>query len=157
MTSRQAAGRPERRTGAAAVELAVLLPILAILLLGLWELGRLIWVQQVLSNAAREGARQAAAGEKSPNQVRHHIRTYLQRAGLSTEGMPDPEVDNLTDPNRADPRNGRHLDRYKVRITFPVANYRWVALHYLSDTLTAESTFACIADVPVGTPSEEIP
>ena len=82
---------------------------------------------------------------------------YLQRAGLDTTGMPDPEVDNLTAPGRADPRDGKHLDRYRVRVAFPTANCRWVAFHHLADFLTGESVFACIADVPVGTPSEDIP
>jgi Flp pilus assembly protein TadG len=145
------------RPGAAAVEFAVLLPLIASLLLGLWEFGRLIWVQQTLSNAAREGARQAASGEKSQAGVRQHVRMYLQRAGLNTTGMPDPEVANLTASDRADPRTGRHLDQYRVRVTLPTANFRLVAFHYLADALTGESTFACIADIPVGSPSEEIP
>ena len=45
------------RSGVAAVETAVVLPILVVLLLGLWDIGRMIEAQQVLSNAAREGAR----------------------------------------------------------------------------------------------------
>jgi Flp pilus assembly protein TadG len=139
------------------VEFAVLLPFLVSLLLGIWEFGRLFWVQQAVSNAAREGARQAASGEKSPDGVRQHVRMTLERAGLSTVGMPDPIVENLTSAARSDPRNGNHLDRYRVRVTFPTANYRWVVFHHLADTLTGESVFACIADIPVGSPSEEIP
>ncbi len=156
MSARLRVRRPGR-AGAAAVELAVLLPLLAGLLLGVWEFGRLIWVQQTLSNAAREGARQAASGDKSSDGVRQHIRMYPQRAGRDTTGMPDPQVDNLTAANRSDPRTGQHLDRYRVRVTLPMSNFRWVAVHYLTDSLTGESTFACIADIPVGTPSEEIP
>lgn len=53
-----ARGRSER--GAAAVEFALILPVLILLLLGLMEYGRVYSVQISLSNAAREGARTMA-------------------------------------------------------------------------------------------------
>ena len=46
--------------GAAAVEFALILPVLLILVLGLVEFGRAFNVQISLSNAAREGARYMA-------------------------------------------------------------------------------------------------
>src|SRR5438309_10828179 len=49
-----------RRRAVAAVEFAVLLPFLLLLLIGIWELGRMIQVQMMLNNAARDGARLAA-------------------------------------------------------------------------------------------------
>ncbi|NGN83642.1 pilus assembly protein [Arthrobacter silviterrae] len=49
---------PER--GAAAVEFALLLPVLLLLVLGIMEFGRLYNIQISASNAAREGARYAA-------------------------------------------------------------------------------------------------
>src|SRR5215470_4385094 len=56
MMLRTRPARP-RRDAAAVVELALLLPFLLVVNLGIWEVGRLIQVQQVLNNAAREGAR----------------------------------------------------------------------------------------------------
>lgn len=54
--------RPIRR-GVAAVELGfVLMLFLAPLILGVWEVGRLVHVQQIVSNSAREGARLAGQG-----------------------------------------------------------------------------------------------
>jgi len=50
--------RDER--GAAAVEFALVLPLLLLLIFGLMEFGRLYNVQISLSNAAREGARTMA-------------------------------------------------------------------------------------------------
>ncbi len=144
------------RSGAAAVEFACLLPILAVLLLGLWEFGRLIWVQQSVSTAAREGARHAAAGE-SPAEIARHVRMCLQRDGLDTTGLPDPDIANLTSAARNDPRTGQQLDRYRVRVTLPLAKNRWILFSYLADSLTGESVFACTADVPVSQPSEDIP
>ena len=50
---------PER--GAALVELAIVLPFLILLLMGIIELGLLFYNQQVLTNASREGARSGIA------------------------------------------------------------------------------------------------
>jgi hypothetical protein len=52
----------KRRHGVAAVELAVLMIPLLILFLCVVELGRMIQVDQLVTNAAREGARMAAQG-----------------------------------------------------------------------------------------------
>lgn len=46
--------------GAAAVEFAILLPVLLLILIGIMEFGRAFNVQITASNAAREGARYAA-------------------------------------------------------------------------------------------------
>lgn len=46
--------------GAAAVEFALLVPVLVMLLLGIMEFGRAFNTQTILANAAREGARSMA-------------------------------------------------------------------------------------------------
>lgn len=50
-----------RRSGAAAVEAALVLPFLMMFLLGVMEYGRYVMMLHVLQNAAREGARYAIA------------------------------------------------------------------------------------------------
>jgi Flp pilus assembly protein TadG len=75
--------RLRERRGTAAVEFALILLILIPMLLGIWEVGRYVNVQQVLCNAAREGARQASTGQRTSAQVRQTVLTYLQRGGLS--------------------------------------------------------------------------
>lgn len=98
--------RPVRR-GVAAVELGfVALLFLVPLLLGIWETGRLIHVQQVVANAAREGARVAGQGftikgdgtqvqikrfTGSPN-VKEVVVDYLRGAGLRTLTADDVTV-----------------------------------------------------------------
>jgi Flp pilus assembly protein TadG len=54
---------PARRDrGAAAVEFAIILPILLLLIAGIIDLGRMMYTEVVLSNAAREGSRMIALG-----------------------------------------------------------------------------------------------
>ena len=59
--------RPARRApqdrGAAAVEFALLLPLLMLLVFGIVDFGRALNAQITLTQAAREGARMAALGE----------------------------------------------------------------------------------------------
>lgn len=59
--------RKER--GAVAVEMAIVLPLLLVILIGIIEFGRVLNVQVSLSQAAREGARYAAIhyDDASPN------------------------------------------------------------------------------------------
>ena len=48
---------PSRERGATAVEFAILLPVLLMLVLGIMEFGRAFHLQTTLSNAARDGVR----------------------------------------------------------------------------------------------------
>jgi len=67
------------RSGAAAVEMAVVMNFVMVpLMLGLWEMGRLVQVQQIVSNSAREGSRLAAQAQTinatgSPTQILSEI------------------------------------------------------------------------------------
>src|SRR5690606_32800631 len=47
------------RRGASAVEFALVAPIFVLFVFGMVEYGRMVMVQQVLTNASREGARRA--------------------------------------------------------------------------------------------------
>jgi len=75
---RRPARKAPRDRGAAAVEFALLLPLLALLVFGIVDFGRALNAQITLTQAAREGARMAALGE--PNVV---SSTQAAATGLS--------------------------------------------------------------------------
>ena len=77
MRRRPARNSPHDR-GAAAVEFALLLPVLLLLVFGIIDFGRALNAQVTLTQAAREGARMAALGE--PNVV---SGTQAAATGLS--------------------------------------------------------------------------
>jgi Flp pilus assembly protein TadG len=71
-------GPAARERGAAAVEFALLLPVLLLLVFGIIDFGRALNAQITLTQAAREGARLAALGQ--PDVVN---RTQAAASGLS--------------------------------------------------------------------------
>ncbi|MGC9668324.1 TadE/TadG family type IV pilus assembly protein [Planosporangium sp. 12N6] len=70
---RAAAGLTRRRRGddgAAAVEMALVLPLLLFIMFGVIDFGRMLNAQITLTEAAREGARAAALGQSADARVR---------------------------------------------------------------------------------------
>jgi Flp pilus assembly protein TadG len=65
------------------VEFALAIPLLIIIILGIVEFGRLWMTMNVLSSAAREGARIAAVTEPDAAQVEGAVDNVLDAAGIS--------------------------------------------------------------------------
>ncbi len=71
------------RRGAAIVEFALIAPVFFALILGIIEFGRMLMVEQILINAAREGARAATISGESDAQVTTVVSTYLANSNIS--------------------------------------------------------------------------
>lgn len=69
-----------RRRGAAAAEFAICLPLVFLILAGIWEVGRIAEVSNVMWNAARESGRDASIGQDNFQAVANNMITYLQGA-----------------------------------------------------------------------------
>jgi Flp pilus assembly protein TadG len=122
------------RPGIAAVEFAVLLPLLFTFFVGIWEVGRLVEIQQVLSNAAREGARQAATGQFNAAAVQQVVTQYLASAGLPT-GNVVVTVTDVTNPG-TDPSQAQYLDIVQVNVSIPFNDVRWCLLSVVTSSST---------------------
>jgi Flp pilus assembly protein TadG len=72
------------RSGAAAVETAVVLTVFLMILLAIVEYGRFTMIRQLLDNAAREGARQAVSGTSTLTtaDIQAIVTNYLAGQGL---------------------------------------------------------------------------
>jgi Flp pilus assembly protein TadG len=75
--------KPNRRHAAAAVEFAIVAPLLVLLVLGMIEFGRMLMVQQNLTNGAREGARKAILPGATDSQVQTVIDDYMKGVDIS--------------------------------------------------------------------------
>ncbi len=83
----------KNRRGAAAVEFAIIAPIFFLLVFGMIEFGRMIMVQQIITNASREGARMAVLDGATTGDVDTTVVDYLQGAGIQSANVtvdPDP-------------------------------------------------------------------
>lgn len=86
--SRAAGPRTLRERGAVAVEMAIVLPLLILIIGGMVDLGRLFFVQSMVTNAAREGARMKALG-------------YTDADATSRVNAASPTLDPAVNPNAA--------------------------------------------------------
>src|SRR5262245_33558670 len=76
--------RSDRRHGTAALEVAIVGGLLLLIVIpGIWEVGQLANAQQVVSNAAREGARLASTNLKTEAEIRTAICNYLKENGFA--------------------------------------------------------------------------
>lgn len=119
-----------RRPGIAAVELALVLPFIMTFLLGTWEIGRIIEVQQILTNAAREAGRQASAGQLDNTAIDTLVKQYLKQEGLTTTNVSTSIVNKgyTSNPSPADnnPQDATDLDQLEVTVKIKLADVRWV-------------------------------
>lgn len=136
---RQRIHPPESRHGTATIEFAVVAPLILLLLVGIWEVGRMLEVQQLMVNAAREGGRQATAGTPK-GQIADQVRTYLRNAGLPADvaNKATVSLDNTWKTPQDNPA-------YLVRVSVPLRDLRWTTLNLVTNentTLTGEAVWA---------------
>jgi Flp pilus assembly protein TadG len=116
--------RKDRR-GTATVEFAVVLPVILMLLLGIWEVGRMVEVEAILYDAAGVGGRTASIGLNSATQVQAAVTNYLTLAGVPTQNA-TVTVSDLTNAG-TDPTAATTLDQIQVSVSIPFSAVRWSA------------------------------
>ena len=104
--------RSER--GAELVEFALVLPMLLLLGLGIFDFGMLFQRYEVVTNAAREGARAGAVG-LTEGQITAVVQTYLTAGGLTAT----PTIDVTETTIGANPA----LNAVRVRVAYPNGSF----------------------------------
>ena len=117
------ARRGKRRRGAAAVEFALVATVFFMFVFGIFEIGRLVMLRQIMGEACRQGARRAILENASETAVVDQVT-----AKLSSNSIPGATVtinwDNkTTQPNMA---NLGFQDPVTVRATVPYSNVSWL-------------------------------
>lgn len=90
---RRALGRRAGRhgeSGQALAEIAIALPLLLLMLIGIWEFARAYQIQQVIVNAAREGAREVVLpvqdGKGTIASATTVVENYLAGGSVACDG-----------------------------------------------------------------------
>ena len=102
-------------TGAALLEAAITIPLLLFVSVGIFEFGRAYQTWQVVTNAAREGARLAVLPSANVSTVQQRVRDYMQAGQLSryaTAGVSVNTSATLT-------VNGTAVSASQVTVTYP--------------------------------------
>jgi Flp pilus assembly protein TadG len=76
--------RIRSQKGQSLVEFALVLPVFVVILFGIMEFGRLWEISNVLTSAAREGARVAAVSEPNIDKARTAAQTVLTAAHITS-------------------------------------------------------------------------
>jgi len=122
----------KKRRGAAAVEFAIVLPVFVLLVFGMIEYGRMVMVQQVITNASREGARQAVLDGATTTSVQSAVTTYLTNASVSGGS-------STVTPSPATAASG---DPITVTVSVPFSAVSWLPspMYLGGKTLSASTT-----------------
>jgi Flp pilus assembly protein TadG len=91
--------------GQSLVEFALVLPVFVVILFGIMEFGRLWEVSNILTSAAREGARVAAVSEPNIEKAKAAAQTVLSAGSITTATItvsgPNSDKDILVTINMA--------------------------------------------------------
>ena len=133
----QSVTRPKTalRSGAAVVEMAMILPVFCMLVLGIVEFGRGFMVCQLLNDAAREGARSAILAGSTNAAVTADAKAFMVDTVKCaandvtvtitiTEAPGNPAVSNVL-------ANARKRDLCKVKVSVPFSKVSFIPGNYL--------------------------
>jgi len=129
------------RQGTVSLEFALVLPILLMLLLGVIEFSRALQVGQMVTNVAREGARQAIVTGTSNGDIEDVVFDRLQELlGLSTADLGQCYVDITVEPAAGNPNpsdevaNALSGDICRIEITVPYTVAEYTSLGFLNSS-----------------------
>lgn len=123
------------RSGAAVVEFAIVAPLFFLLIFGMIEYGRMVMVQQVITNASREGARRAVLDGATSSGVIAAVDEFLDSAAVNSQAA---EVRLSPDP----PENAGYGGAVTVTVSVPFNKVSWLPspMYLGSTTLEAKTT-----------------
>ena len=123
-----------KRSGAAVVEFAIVAPLFFLLIFGMIEYGRMVMVQQVITNASREGARRAVLDGSTSSDGVSAVNSFLDSAAVNSSGA---EVLVSPDP----PENAGFGGAVTVTVRIPFSKVSWLPspMYLGSTTLEAQT------------------
>jgi Flp pilus assembly protein TadG len=126
-------GRLKSDRGTALIEAAMTVPIILLIMVGIFEVGRAYQTWQVLTNAAREGARVAITPSATSATAEGFVRSYMANGQLPKSATA-PVVINRTSSITV---NGNAVSASLVTIDYP---YDFMVLQPIARLVVSGST-----------------
>ncbi len=143
-TQRQTFVRCSQRRGAAVLEMALVLPIFFMVVLGIVEFGRAMMVGQMVTNAAREATRLAIVDGSTNSSVEDWIEEFLENSiGVDAADV-TVTITVTAAPGNDDPNdeigNAQSRDLVTVAVSVPFDEVSYLPGNYLDGKqLSAQS------------------
>jgi Flp pilus assembly protein TadG len=120
------------RKGSTLVEFAIVLPIYLVFVFAIIEYGRMVLVQQIITNAAREGARVGVLDNSTGTTVSTAANQILSAAGIASatiSATPNP------------PSSATYASPVTVTVSVPFSSVTWLPspMYLGGKTLTSTS------------------
>lgn len=129
-------GTQEKRRGTALVEMAVVLPVFLMVVWGIIEFGRGMMVANMITNAAREGARLAVIDGNTNTDVENAISSFLQQAINVSPGDITVKIGIDEAPGNPDPLNqiasAEPRDLVNIVVSVPFNSVSFIPGNYLA-------------------------
>jgi Flp pilus assembly protein TadG len=130
---------PRNRSGASAVEMAFVAPIIVTMLLGQIETARLGMAAQLLTTAAREGCRVAVIPGSTQTDVQNRVNSVLAGSGISVGTV------NPTPSNWATVSGGTAVT---VSFSVPYKNLSWLGTPFFLKTANVSASATLSSENP---------
>jgi Flp pilus assembly protein TadG len=136
-----------RRSGVAVVEMAVIVPILALIMIGMFELSRGMMVKQTLTGAARKGCRTGILQLYGNSSIISDATNVMQDNGFDSTLFNPPTIGTInitvTDPNGnslPDALNAPSGSTISVQVVIPVTSVKWLTTFFLTSSMFESDT-----------------
>jgi Flp pilus assembly protein TadG len=113
-----------RRVGTAAVEFALVAPIMFLFFLGIFELGRTFMVMELMTEAARVGCRKGIIEGTSSQQIQDAVTTFLNNSGINSQQVSISINDSSA--NTIEAKDTPAYTEITVVVSVPVSKISWV-------------------------------
>jgi Flp pilus assembly protein TadG len=138
----QPAPARQARSAVAAVEMAFVVPVLALIMLGMFELSRGVMVRQILTGAARKGCRTGILNLFGNSDIINDVTDVMRDSGFDSTKFNPPTIGainiTVTDPNGnslPDALNAPSGSTVSVQVVIPTTSVNWVSYMFLTQSM----------------------